>query len=167
VYPLLKQKVPTVSVQLIGTGVTPKLQSYSKLDSSIKVVGYVDSPLSYIQSASAFIVPILSGSGTRLKLLEAMAAGKAIVTTTIGCEGIDGKDGEHYLVADEEKEFAERLATVLTSSTIRCTLGRNARRLAQERYDWKQIGDKMNDIYLRVCKKNCDTKENRNSRSIR
>lgn len=151
VYSFLKGRVPQVQIDVIGGGVTPTLLDYAAADSSIHIHGYVNDPVSYIQRATVFIVPILSGSGTRLKLLEAMATGKAIVTTTIGCEGIEGEHGVHYLVADDPYLFAESVGILLSDTALREKLGKNARQLAVERYDWKKLCEKMEVIYQTAC----------------
>jgi len=147
IYPLIKKQARHVKIMLVGGGATQRLKQFSNSDPSINIIGYVNDPLPYIQNAAVFIVPILSGSGTRLKLLEAMAVGKAIVTTSIGCEGIEGTDKEHYLVADQPVQFAEKVATILNNRALGEYLGRNARKLAEEKYDWKCIFEKMDVIY--------------------
>jgi polysaccharide biosynthesis protein PslH len=151
VYSLIKCGVPQVQIDVIGGGVTPTLRAYADVDPSIALHGYVNDPVPYIQHAAVFIVPILSGSGTRLKLLEAMATGKAIVTTTIGCEGIEGEHGVHYLVADSPGEFAGSVRMLLSDRALREKLGKNARQLTVEKYDWKQLCHKMEVVYQIVC----------------
>ncbi|TAK05934.1 MAG: glycosyltransferase, partial [Candidatus Manganitrophaceae bacterium] len=127
VYPLIRENVPGVRIDLVGGGVTPRLREIASADPSIHIAGYVNDPLPYIQKAALFIVPILSGSGTRLKLLEAMAAGKAIVTTRVGCEGIEGVNRKHYLIADESSDFAKYVAEILKDANLRLHLGAHAR----------------------------------------
>lgn len=151
VYSSIKDRVPQVQIDVIGGGVTPALRAYAAADSSIQIHGYVNDPVPYIQHAAVFIVPILSGSGTRLKLLEAMATGKAIVTTTIGCEGIEGEHGVHYLVADDPGLFAKSVGDLLSDTALRERLGKSARQLAVERYDWGKICEKMGVIYQTAC----------------
>ena len=100
---------------ILGRGGIPQLKNMWKLriddsqlsirDSSIKLMGYVDDPVSFMSAATVFVAPMLSGSGTRLKIIEAMAAGKAIVTTTLGAEGIEGVDRTHYMIADDSDIF--------------------------------------------------------------
>jgi glycosyltransferase involved in cell wall biosynthesis len=147
IYPLIKKNINDVKLYLVGGGITDKLRKIAATDLSIKLTGYVDNPLPYIQKASLFIVPLLSGGGTRLKILEAMAAGKAIVTTTIGCEGIEGIDGEHYLIADEPGEFAKKAVQVLNNSQLQMYLGNNAMSIVKQKYDWKIICRRLNRVY--------------------
>ena len=147
IYPLIKEQAKDVKIILVGGGVTQRLRKCSSLDPTIEIVGYVNDPLPYIQRAAAFIVPILSGSGTRLKLLEAMASGKAIVTTGIGCEGIEGVDRKHYLVADEPIDFAKRVIEILNNLNLQRHLGENARELAIQKYDWEILNQKTDYLY--------------------
>jgi glycosyltransferase involved in cell wall biosynthesis len=147
IYPLIKRVMTNVKLNIIGGDVTGKLINITSGDPSIKVFGYVDDPVPYIQKATVFIVPILSGSGTRLKTLEAMAAEKAIVTTSVGCEGIEGADKIHYLIADKPEDFANSVVDILKNPDLRSQLGTNARKLAMQKYDWKFILNKLNKFY--------------------
>jgi glycosyltransferase involved in cell wall biosynthesis len=147
IYPLIKKEIADVQLNLVGGSVTKKIKSISSHDPSIHVLGYVDDPLPYIRRSTIFIVPILSGSGTRLKALEAMSAGKAIVTTSVGCEGIEGEDKVHYLIADQPMNFAFSVVSILKNPDLQKSLGINARKLAIKKYDWKNIINKINSVY--------------------
>ena len=147
IYPLIKEQVYDVRLNIVGGGVTKILNRFSASDSSIKIMGYVDDPLPYIQKATVFIAPLLSGSGTKLKILEAMAAGKAIVTTSVGSEGIEGIDKEHYLIEDKPEDFAKSVIDILNDQLLKEYLGINAIKLVKEKYDWKIICEKMDIIY--------------------
>jgi glycosyltransferase involved in cell wall biosynthesis len=151
IYPLIKRTVSDVTLHLIGGSIPGKLNKIAGLDSSIKIMGFVDDPVEYLHRAKVIIVPILSGSGTRLKILEAMASGKAIVTTSIGCEGIEAENNEHYLVADNPQEFARATTEILRNDDLRVRLGQNARQLAEKKYDWNIISNKLNRIYIELC----------------
>ncbi len=94
--------------------------------------------------------PVRIGGGTRLKVVEGLALGKAIVSTTVGCEGIDVKDREHLLVADDAETFAERIVECFEDSALVQRLGAAARRLAEERYTWEISGDKLELLYGRL-----------------
>lgn len=152
VYPLIREKGRDVRIDLVGGGVTPRLRRIASADPSINVVGYLNNPLPYIQRAGVFIVPMLSGSGTRLKLLEAMATGNAIVTTSVGCEGIEGMNRKHYLIADEPIDFAKSVVEILNNVNLALYLGENARDLAIQKYDWEKLNQKMDYIYRSLTK---------------
>jgi glycosyltransferase involved in cell wall biosynthesis len=92
-------------------------------------------------------VPLRVGGGTRLKVLDAMALGKAMVSTSIGCEGIDLRPGEHLEIADTPAAFAETTISLLGDRERRLALGRAARALVVERYAWSVIGRHLLDAY--------------------
>lgn len=147
IYPRIKLEVNDVKLHVVGDAVTRKLKQWADADSSIKLLDFVQDPVPYIQKAAVFIVPLLSGSGTKLKVLEAMAVGKAIVSTSVGVEGIEGQDRRHFLVADDPEGFAKRVVEVVRDKVLRDYLGANARVLAEQRYDWKHIIRKVDSIY--------------------
>lgn len=147
IYPKIKTKAPKVKLNIVGGGVTDQLRAYAADDPSIKILGFVESPLPYIQRAAVFVAPLLSGGGTKLKVLEAMSVGKAIVSTSVGVEGIEGTDKEHFLVADTPDDFSEKVVDLLKNRPMREFLGSNARTLAKQKYDWKNIWLKSDEIY--------------------
>ena len=111
------------------------------------VTGFVPDVRPPVHAASVYVVPLLSGSGTRLKVLEAMALGKAIVTTTIGSEGIALRDGEDALFADDAQAFAAAVGRLLDAPAEVARLGAAARRLAEDRYGWDAIGRSLLGLY--------------------
>jgi len=147
VYPQIKKAVPGVSLDIVGGGVTVEIKQFAERDSTINVTGYVDDPLPYLHRAAVFVAPILSGGGTKLKVLEAMAAGKAVVTTSKGCEGIDGMPGQHYLVADDHDHFAENVIRLLNDKLLRSYIQDNAKKLVNADYDFNTICIKLDDYY--------------------
>jgi glycosyltransferase involved in cell wall biosynthesis len=118
--------------------------------SGVEMTGYVDDVRPYLAAASCFVAPLRVGGGTRLKILDAWAAGKAVVSTSVGCEGLDARHGENLLVADTAAEFADAVARVLADDELRRRLGTAARRTAEERYDWRVIGRGMLAEYRRL-----------------
>lgn len=147
IYPLVKEKEPRVCMDIVGGGVTTELKRSAARDPSLCLTGYVDDPMLYLRRASVFVAPILSGGGTKLKVLEAMAAGKAIVCTSIGCEGINGSHGVHFLVADDERNFAKSIVVLFHDDSLRAELGANARALARREHDYRAICSKLNGLY--------------------
>jgi glycosyltransferase involved in cell wall biosynthesis len=148
IYPAVKSAHSGVTLALVGGDVPERLRSRVAHDSSVCLTGYVSDPLPYVQRAAIFVAPILSGSGTKLKVLEAMAAGKAIVSTAVGVEGIEGRDGEHFLIANEPSAFSKRIGQLLGDANLRKRLGTNARDLSRQKYDWTAICEKMANVYL-------------------
>jgi glycosyltransferase involved in cell wall biosynthesis len=139
VYPLLRRQLPDVSLTITGstTGVD---RSGLRLDESVHFSGYVEDIRSRVGSSAVCIVPIREGSGTRLKILEAMALGVPVVSTRKGAEGLEVTDGQHLLLADDPAEFAARTAALLQDTALRERLTSQARQLVEQVYDWRIVG---------------------------
>jgi glycosyltransferase involved in cell wall biosynthesis len=90
------------------------------------------------------------GGGTRLKVVDAMAQGKAIVSTTLGAEGIEGQNGVHFVLADEARDFADRIIELIGRPDERRRLGEAARTRAESHYGWRPLGDRLGDAYAEV-----------------
>lgn len=103
-----------------------------------------------LAESAVCVVPLLGGGGTRLKILEAWAAGVPVVATTVGAAGLDGIDGTHLLLRDDADAFADAVVSLLTDSARGATLAENARRLAESRYDWTAVGATLTGLLTRV-----------------
>ena len=114
----------------------------------IELTGYVDDVRPYIRDAACYVVPLRVGGGTRLKILDAWSMGKAVVSTSIGCEGLAATDGGNILIRDTPQEFATAVSQVLKDRTLRERLGRAARQTVERSYSWDVIGDALNRLYL-------------------
>ena len=142
VFPLILEQVP--DAQLIITGDhTDLLLPSSK---GVFLTGYVRDIKSLIASSTVSVAPLLSGGGTRLKILEAMALGTPVVATSKGVEGLDARNDEHLLVSDMPVEFARHVIKLLHEKDFRHRLAMNASRFVRENYDWRKIMPK----YLKV-----------------
>lgn len=149
IYPLIKVKIADVHFSIIGKNPAPSVKALAQTDPSITVLGYVDDIAAHICEGAVFVVPLRIGSGTRLKILEAMALGKAIVSTTIGCEGLDVTNTENILIADTPDDFAAAVIRLLQDPNLRAKLGQNGRKLAEEQYSATKMGaDLLNFINL-------------------
>jgi len=115
------------------------------------VTGEVPDVRPYYQQAKVSVVPLRSGGGTRIKILEAMACGRPVVSTSVGCEGLHVVDGEHLLVADTPADFAERVVTLLKDQALRERLSRKARELVESQYDWSVMGERLLRVYNDLC----------------
>lgn len=147
IFPMIKRKVPECQFKIAGNFMKIKDSIIDSNYEGVEILGFVPDIRPSIRKCKVFVAPILSGSGTRLKILEAMASGKAIVTTSIGCEGIEGKDKRHFLIADSAEDFADKVVELLLNPPLRMMLGNNARRLVEKKYDWKKINEKLDSIY--------------------
>jgi len=102
----------------------------------------------YVRDAACYIVPLRVGGGTRLKILDAWAMGKAVVSTSIGCEGLAARDGHNLLVRDDPDGFARAVCDVLRDETLRRRLGAKGRETVERQYSWERIGEPMSELYL-------------------
>lgn len=118
----------------------------------LELTGYLPDIRPAIRSAWLCVVPLQSGAGTRLKVLEAMALGTPVVATNKGVEGLDVVHGEHLLIGDEPDTFAGHVSLLLGDRALRRRLARNARRLVEEKYGWEQIGSGLNRFLERVAR---------------
>lgn len=147
IYPLIRQKIPEVAMNIIGRSPPQKILNSAKKDESIRVHGYVDDVRDYLARAAVYVVPIRVGGGTRLKILDAFACGKAVVSTSVGCEGIDVTPGEDILTGDTPSAFADQVIRLLDDDTLRRKLEINARKLVEAKYSWRIIGHTLNEAF--------------------
>jgi glycosyltransferase involved in cell wall biosynthesis len=146
VLPRIWQTAPEVKLALVGRDPSPAVQALAA-DERVVVTGYVADVRPYIGGAAAYVVPLRVGGGTRLKVLEAMAMGQAIVSTRLGCEGIDATDGRELVLADTVEDFGRQVLALLEDLPRRRALGIAARRLVEERYDWRIIVPGLEEVY--------------------
>ena len=146
ILPLIRRERPSVRFAIVGRDPHPRVQALAR-DPWITVTGYVEDVRPYIARAAVYVVPLRMGSGTRLKVLEAMAMGQAIVSTTLGCEGIALTPGREAVLADTAREFARRVVELLDDEERRRSLGQQARRLVEARYDWRAIVPELEAVY--------------------
>ena len=149
VLPQIQEKVPDVVFSIVGGNPSPRVQKLAERD-GIVVTGRVPEIKPYFAEATVFVVPLRIGSGTRLKILEALAMGKAIVSTSVGAEGLDLKNGEEIFVADEPTTFADAVTRLLTDSELRRRVGENGRVRVERDYDWRSIGEKLHTLYTKI-----------------
>ena len=136
VWPLVRRRHPDAALDVVGARAGETVRRYDGRD-GVTVVGAVAETKSYYQSCRALVAAIRAGSGTRLKILEALACGAPVVTTTIGAEGIRGIDGTHYLVADTAADLADAVSRLLEDDDLCARLGAAARQLVEHTYSWE------------------------------
>ncbi len=142
ILPALRHEAPDVHLTLTGSFDGVDLGGLA-LDASVRLSGYVEDVRPLIAGAAVCIVPLRHGGGTRLKILEAMALGTPVVSTSKGAEGLEARSGEHLLIADRPADFAQATLRLLCDEPLRQHLRHNARRLVEERYDWKALGGRF------------------------
>jgi glycosyltransferase involved in cell wall biosynthesis len=142
VWPRLREARPGLVWRIVGKN-PQGVADYVRGDARIDLRGPVVDAIGELAAAGVVIAPLDSGSGTRVKILEAWAAGRAVVSTTLGAEGLDAVDGEHLLIADGAEAFGAAVARLLDSPDERGKLGRAGRRLFQQRFTWKRAWEKL------------------------
>lgn len=147
IFPRVLDRLPDAKFVAVGGDPPKSLLALSRQNGNVTVTGYVDDVRPIVHRAHVFVAPIRSGGGTKLKVLNALAMGKPVVTTTVGAEGLDVIDGEHLLIANDAETFARGIVEVMCDPALAQRLGRNGRELVVRKYDWKKIGAKMSEIY--------------------
>lgn len=145
IWPEIKRNIPDISLSIVGKNPHPRLRDLEK-SPGIRLTGSVRRVQPYLKGAKVVILPFRVGSGTRLKFIEAMAASKAIVSTTVGVEGFDVRDGRELLIADQPAAFSQAIMTLMATPTMRLSLGEAARKKAKK-YDWRQVIPKFDKVY--------------------
>ncbi len=147
VMPILREVQPGILVHVAGRNAPAELVSLLRSIPGIQYHGEVDDALAFMRSASILVVPLLTGSGIRIKILEGMACGMSVITSPVGCEGIDAEDGRHLLIADSPEEFARNIQHTMTDPALRERLGRESRRLVKEKFDTFTVASGLLGFY--------------------
>lgn len=133
--------------KLVVIGENGRMRAPPGMEDAVEFTGFIDDLRPRVLDAAVYVVPLRAGSGTRLKILEAMAMGKALVSTRIGAEGIGLIDGVDALLADTPEDFAAAVCRLLEDRTLRHRLGVAARQTAEQRFGWEAIGDELLKVY--------------------
>lgn len=147
IWPSVKAARPDARFDIVGQDPPQELLAKMSEDSGLRVHGYIDDVRPLVAKAAVYVVPIRVGGGTRLKVLDALAQGKPIVSTSIGCEGIRVTAGHNIELEDDPGAFARRVVALLNDPERRRELGGNARRLAESNYAWGPIGKRLEAVY--------------------
>lgn len=148
VWPRLRAAEKDLSWAIVGQKPHERLEQLSE-QPGITITGWVKAVQPYLFGAKVVVMPFRVGSGTRLKLIEAFAAGKAVVSTTLGVEGYPVVDGRELLIADNADEMAAKITLLLRDEDLRSGLGEEARRFARS-YDWRRVVPAFDDVYNRL-----------------
>lgn len=151
IMPFIRQSRPDFTLTLLGKDPTPELVALgSNPFSGVHVEGLVDDTRPYLTRATVFICPLRSGSGTRFKLLEALACGCPVVTTALGCEGLEPTNGRHMLVADTPRAFADAVLQLINDPESAARLGKHGRNWVAEHHSWERSASLVGDTYMRL-----------------
>ena len=149
IWPRIRAARPTARWSLVGLDPPPSVRALGEVP-GVNVVGTVPDVRPWLARASVVVVPLRSGSGTRLKILEAFAAGRPVVSTQIGAEGLAVRDGTHLLLADDPVSFAEAVVRLLDCPEHGWSLARAARELVEQEYAWARIGERLLAVYRQL-----------------
>jgi len=150
VYPLIRQERPDVQFDVVGAHPPAELLALNDAGLGINVTGYVENPTPYQERAAVMVVPVRAGGGMRVKILNGLAEGIPIVSTTLGYEGIEVTPGRDLLVGDTPEAFAAEVLRVLNDPDLGRYLAANGRRLLEEKYDYRSACRPLDGVYTRA-----------------
>jgi len=155
IWPEILRQRPQTTWVIVGKNPHSRLERL-RGRKGIEITGKVERVHPYLSSGAICIMPLRFGSGTRLKLIEAMASGKAIVSTTIGAEGFGLEDQQELIIADDAEKFMTEILRLLSDSELRNQLGQRAKAFAKQ-YDYRRVVPKFDDVYDRLLSKKLAT----------
>lgn len=149
ILPHIRQAEPEATLSIIGRAPTPAVRRLAE-QAGIDVTGRVDDVRPHIAAGAVYVVPLRIGGGTRLKIYEAMAMAKAVVSTTVGAEGLPVTSGQNVVIADEPADFAQAVVRLLRDTAARRRIENEARRIVVEKYDWSAVAGDFEDALRRT-----------------
>ncbi|CCF84293.1 glycosyltransferase family 4 protein [Nitrolancea hollandica] len=152
ILPRLQLTIPGVELAIVGADPPPDVVALGEMP-GVRVTGTVPDVRPWMRNAGVVVVPLLSGGGTRLKILEAFAMGRPVVSTSIGAAGIEARDGEHLLLADRPEAFARAVTRLATEPGLRERLVERAYALVRDRYQWSSAAERLEVAYYAACSK--------------
>lgn len=153
-WPLIQAQIPGATWKIVGGNPLPEVRRLAELP-GVTVTGSVPDVRPYLAASTVAIAPLRIGGGTRLKILEALAMQKAVVSTSVGCEGLSVEPGKHLLVADQPETFAQAVVAFLNNPEMRAAYGNAGRALVEAEYSWEHCGARL----LRVLETNLKERE--------
>ena len=145
VWPTLRQQRQSLRLRIVGSRPVPEVLAMGTIE-GVEVVGPVEKVEPYYADAEAALVPLFSGGGTRLKVLEAFAAGVPVFSTAMGMEGIAAQPGVHYIAAETAKDWVAAVLRVGVESVEMDAMAQRGKQLAEQRYDWEAVGREMESV---------------------
>jgi glycosyltransferase involved in cell wall biosynthesis len=164
ILPRIASRVPEVKVTVVGRNPTPKLQALAKREPKIVLTGRVDDVRPYIDRSAVYIVPIRVGGGTRIKIYEAMGMARAVVSTTIGAEGLPLENGKEIVLADDPGRFADEVVRLMNDDPAREQIERDSRKAVVERFGWDRATEALVRIMERARDKHARTHHRKETR---
>ena len=146
VFPLIRRQAPAARFVIAGAEPPRQVRKLGRLD-GLEVTGYVPDLHQLLARAAVAVAPMQAGSGIQNKVLEAMSSGTPLVVTPHALGGIEARDGEHLLVAQDPETFARQVIRLFNDAPLACRLARNARRLVEEKYTWERSAAMLQEVY--------------------
>lgn len=148
IFPIIKRNFPSAVFKIVGKNPVPEIAALRTSD--IVVTGFVEDIRPHLAEAAVFVAPLRQGAGTRLKILEAMAMAKAVVTTSVGIEGIEAKPGKEICVEEKPDSFAEAAVSLLKNPDLAKQMGQRARLRIESQYTWKESAQKLRQFLQKI-----------------
>jgi len=146
ILPLVRARIPDAEIVLAGEGPTREILALHAPEKGIRVAGRVEDAAAAVRECALSVVPIRAGGGVRLKILEALANERPVVSTTVGCEGLPFRNGETILVADTPEAFADAAVQLLENSALASSIARRGRELVEKNFAWERIIERVEEI---------------------
>lgn len=150
VWPLIRKRRPDAQFDIVGARPPREIMALGGDETGINVTGYVPDPMPYLRRAALMVVPLRAGGGMRVKILNALAQGIPVVSTTLGCEGIAVTPGWDALLGDTPETFAAQVLRVLNDPDLGRRLAANGRRLVEREYDYRPVCHALDPVYAQV-----------------
>lgn len=151
VWPIISARVPVLKFRVIGRHPPKDILNLTANDTRIEFLGFIDDIRTIVQQSTIYVCPIFDGGGTKLKMLDAMALGKAIVAHPIACEGLNIRNEQHVLQASNAEEFSSQIYRLLNDDGLRKTLGARARAHVEQYFSYESIGAELCQVYEQTC----------------
>lgn len=153
IYSRIRQAVPNASLAIVGRSPSSRLRAIAAKSVGVEITGRVPDVRPYLAQAEVVVVPLRIGGGTRIKIPEAMAMAKAVVSTPIGAEGLPFQDRKHIRVSQHPQNFAEAVIELLSNACLRDTIGNAARQEVVSHHSWEAVVDKVQEILDRATRR--------------
>ena len=153
IFPIIKRQTKNAKLFIVGSNPTKKIKQLElEKNKNIIITDYVDDVQPFYEQCAISVVPLRAGSGTRLKILESMAFGRPVISTSIGCEGLHVCNNENIIISDKPEKFAMKTIELLQNVNFREKISKNGRNLVEHNYSWESIAKKQIQIYEKLTK---------------
>ena len=150
ILPRIRTEVPTAKLRVVGRRLSQRLRTLASKTPGLEMIGEVPDIRPHVHNASIFVVPLRIGGGTRIKIFEAMAMGRVVVSTDVGAEGLPVRHNENIILADRPEDFARQVVELMRNPLLRTQIGRAARGLVEENYSWGSVARVFDTVFRRV-----------------